>query len=295
MTETGPADSPGAPRQEPRRFGLGRRVLFRAIEETARLLGGRAFYRAAYLAAGRFRERVERVAVPDLPTGLEGFRVAQLSDLHAGSFLGSGDLAAVVDAVNAREPDLVCLTGDLITRRWSEALLLLEDLRRLRPRHGALAVFGNHDYHDRAEGRIVEAFAEHGIRFLRNDSRRVDTGDGALTVVGLEDLEEGKVVDVEAARAGLRAGDVELVLCHNPLGAPSLARPGCCAVLSGHTHGHQVDLPGIRNIAPTHPGDRVDLGETACITSRGLGAVGIPIRVASQAEVVWLELTRSAG
>jgi uncharacterized protein len=101
------------------------------------------------------------------------------------------------------------------------------------------------------------------------------------------------VIDVAAARAGVRPGDVELVLCHNPAGAQRLARHGCAAVLSGHTHGHQVDLPLIRRAAPRHPGDRVQRAGTACITSRGLGALGVPLRVRARPELVLLELARA--
>ncbi|MEM7310708.1 MAG: metallophosphoesterase [Planctomycetota bacterium] len=260
------------------------------METTLRLLGGRAFYRRAFLGPGRFEVRRERVEVPGLGAGLRGFRIAHLSDLHAGSFLGPGDLRHVVDALHAERVDLACLTGDLVTRRWDEALSLVPDLARIRVPEGVLGVFGNHDYHGRREGSIAALFAAAGVRMLRNQCHRVETSDGALAVVGLEDLEEGKVIDVEGARRGVREGDVELVLCHNPAGAPHLARTGCAAVLSGHTHGHQIDLPLVRRAGPPHPGDRVQHGPTACITSRGLGVVGLPLRLRANPELVVVEL-----
>ena len=277
-------------RQAPRRFGIARRAAVKLVETSLRLLGGRGFYRRTYLGPGRFQVRRERVAVRGLRAGLQGFRVAQLSDLHAGPFLGAGDLADVVEAVHREAADLVCLTGDLVTRRWDEALELLPDLGRLRAPHGVLGVFGNHDYHGRREGSIAAAFAAAGVRMLRNECARIDTGDGTLAVVGLEDLEEAKVIDLAGARRGVRAGDVQLVLCHNPLGAPAIAGPQCAAVLSGHTHGHQIDLPLVRRVAPSHPGDRVEREGTACITSRGLGVVGVPVRLRARAEIVVLEL-----
>ncbi|MCZ6597518.1 MAG: metallophosphoesterase [Planctomycetota bacterium] len=290
MTATHPLDSPDAPRLVPRRYSGTRIAFLLGVERVSRFLGGRAFYRRAYLARGRFRVRHERVAVRGLPRGLEGFRIAHLSDFHGGSFLGPGDLAAVVEETNALAPDLVALTGDYITHHWSEALRPLEDLARLRARHGVFAVFGNHDYRERKEDKIAAAYAERGIRFLRNECARVDTGDGVLAVVGIEDLEESKTIDLGAARAPVEEGDVELVLLHNPRGAGGVVRPGCAVVLSGHTHGHQIDLPLIRRIGPTHPGDRQDLNGTAVITSRGLGVIGIPLRLFSPAEVVVVEL-----
>jgi hypothetical protein len=286
-------DSPDAPRLPQRRFSVGRRAAVRAVETALRLGGGRRFYRRAFLAAGRFRVRRERVRVPDLPAGLVGLRIAHLSDLHAGPFLGAGALGDVISAIEAAGARVVCVTGDLITHRWEESLALVPDLARLsalRSVEHVLGVFGNHDYRGRHEGRIAAAFASAGVRMLRNECVRLDTGRGAAAFVGVEDLEEARSIDVAAARAGVRAGDVEIVLCHNPGGAARLARPGCAAVLSGHSHGHQIDLPLIRRAAPAHPGDRVDRGETACITSRGIGALGVPLRIRARAEVVLIEL-----
>jgi hypothetical protein len=280
-----------APRRKPRLW----LALGYAVEVGCALCGGRRFYRARHLAPGRFELRHERVEVPHLPRALEGLRIAQLSDLHAGRFLGPGDLRAVVEAVNELEVDLVVLTGDYISHHWSDALRLAPDLARLRPRLGAFAVFGNHDYRDRAEGRIAECFAGVGVRVLRNECVRLECGGAHLALVGVEDLEEAKRLDPAAARAELRAGDVEVLLCHNPLGAERLARPGCALILSGHTHGVQIDLPFLRRIGPPHPGDRRRVGATTAITSRGLGVVGLPLRLGSRAEVVVIDLHGAGG
>lgn len=282
------AEAPAeAIRVAPRRFSDARIRLFRTVERLAVLAGGRRLYRRTSLAPGRFRVRREVLEAPGLPEGLDGYRVAQLSDLHAGPFMGAGDLRHVVDEVLRRAPDLIAITGDLITRDWREALTVLDDLARLRAPDGVFAVFGNHDYKLRQEHRIAAAYAERGIRFLRNESVRLASGP---CVVGLEDLEEGRVVDLAAARAGVRPGDVELVLCHNPLGARGLAREGCLAVLSGHTHGNQMNLPLLRRLGPEHPGQRLEHGPTTLVVSHGLGVVGFPLRVGAPAEVVELVL-----
>ncbi|MAF64555.1 MAG: hypothetical protein CMJ84_02695 [Planctomycetes bacterium] len=275
---------------EPRRYGKLRLAFFRAVEGACALVGGRRLYRLRHLAPGRFGLRTERLSVPGLPAGLAGFRIVHLSDLHGGRFLGAGDLRAVIAAANDLAPDLCVVTGDFVTHHHSEVLPLVDDLAALRAAHGTLAVFGNHDYKERAEARVAEALAGAGVRVLRNTCERIEVEGGALGVVGLEDLEEGREVDLAGARAGLCPGDVELVLCHNPLGAPLLARRGCIAVLSGHTHGTQIDLPFLRELGPPHPGLRVELGETSLIVSRGLGAVGLPLRVGAPAELVVLEL-----
>lgn len=277
----------------PRRFGRARLFLFRAAERSCAAAGGRAWYRRRHLAAGRFALREERLAVPGLPAALDGFRVAQLSDLHGGAFLGAGDLRAVVDAVNALEPDAVALTGDYITHRIEDAFPLVDDLARLRARHGVWAVFGNHDYKERREAELVARLAPHGVRFLRNQCARVEVGGATVAFSGLEDLEEGKVLDLAAARRGILPGDVEICLCHNPAGARRLAREGCVAILAGHTHGTQLDLPFLRRLGPKHPGVRVQFASTTLFVSRGLGVVGVPLRAGAPSEVVVLRLERA--
>jgi len=283
----------------PRRFSSARLALFRVIEHTCVLLGGRAFYRRCHLAPGRFRVREERVEVAGLDAALDGFAIAHLSDLHAGPFLGRGDLAHVVETVNREGVDLVALTGDYCVHHHEEALRILPDLARLEARHGVFAVFGNHDYKGRQEGKIAAEYGAHGIRFLRNASARIEVEGGALAVVGVEDLEEGRLVDLQRARADLEGGDWEVALCHNPRGGPWLARGRCAVVLAGHSHGGQVDLPLLRGLGPPHPGLRVELGPTTLVVNRGLGALGVPLRVGAPAEVVVVRLAvsneRAAG
>ena len=280
-------------RVPPRRHGILRRGLSWAAEHSLVAVGGRWLYRTRHLAPGRFVERLETVRVPGLAPAMEGLTLAQISDLHAGPFLGPGDLSAVMEAVARRCPDLVVLTGDMIAHHWSDSLRVLDDLAQLQPPLGTFAVFGNHDYRGRNEDRIAQAYGERGIRFLRNECERIPVGDGVLALVGLEDLEEAEDVDLIGARAPVQAGDVEIVLCHNPRGAAAIAGAGCTAILSGHTHGTQVDLPFLRRLGPQHPGLRLDLGPTTLIVSRGLGVVAVPLRVGVPAEVVYLRLEGS--
>jgi predicted MPP superfamily phosphohydrolase len=264
------------------------------VEHACAWFGGRAFYRRRHLAAGRFVVREERVAIRGLAPALAGFTIVQLSDLHAGTFLARGDLAAVVACANELSPDLAVLTGDFITRHWSEALLVRDDLARLRARHGVWAVLGNHDYKDRAEQRIVSSYAEVGVRFLLNRGVRVEDERGALGLIGVEDLEESKQLDLAAARSGLVPGEPEVALCHNPRGALGLARSGSALVLSGHTHGTQLDVRWLRRAGPAHPGLRLELGAATLLVSRGLGVIGLPLRIGAPTELVVARLERAA-
>ncbi|MBI5364798.1 MAG: metallophosphoesterase [Planctomycetes bacterium] len=279
-------------RLAPRRHSALRLLAFRAAEWSVAACGGRRIYQARHLTAKGVRVREERVLVPDLAPGLEGLSIAQLSDLHGGRFLGRGDLRGVVERVNALAPDLVVVTGDWITHAWSEALPLLDDLAELRAPLGCFAVFGNHDYKGRLEGRIADAARARGVRFLRNQHARLERRGSTFVLTGLEDPEEARAVDLEEARAGVDPRDLEIVLCHNPLAAPRIARVGCALILAGHSHGTQVDLPFLRRLGPAHPGLRLRFGRTTLLVSRGLGVVGVPWRVGAPAEVVLARFER---
>jgi predicted MPP superfamily phosphohydrolase len=286
---------PTSVRRPPRRHAWLRRAGFRAAELGAQALGGRALYRRRHLARGRLAVREEALSVPALAPELDGYLLAHLSDFHGGPFLGRGDLAGVLALLAERGPDVVVVTGDWVTHRWSDALPLLDDLAAYRAPHGTFAVFGNHDYRERAEGRIAEAGRERGIRFLRNEGVRLARGSAAVGLVGLEDPEEARALDLDAARAALAPGDVEIVLCHNPLAARAIARGRATRILAGHSHGAQVDWPGLRRLGPPHPGARVELGGSTLVVSRGLGVVGLPWRAGAPAEVVFARLVPARG
>lgn len=265
----------------------------RVVERCCVALGGRAWYRRRHLSPPGLQVRFERILRADLPPALSGVRVVQLSDLHAGPFMARGDLARVVALTNELNPDVIVITGDFLTHHFDDVEPILDDLASLRARWGVFAVFGNHDYRDRRDAELASTLARRGIDVLRNSARRFEVEGGALALVGVEDLEESKVLDVEAARATVQPDDFELVLCHHPAGAPFFARARCLAVLAGHTHGLQIDLPFARGAGPAHPGARVFFGATRLVVSRGLGSIGLPLRIGAPTELVVLELERA--
>lgn len=274
-------------RQAARRHSRLRLVFVDVVERVCVALGGRRFYRRWFLSPGRFEVRREVVDVKH--EQLDGLRIVQLSDVHAGPYLGAGDLADVVAAINALEPDLVVFTGDLIGKQAHEAFYVLEDFAKIEARLGVFGVFGNHDYRGRNEREIASRFGEHGVRFLMNEAVR-PCPDLPLVLLGIEDLEEAKDLDIQGARASLGEGDVEVALCHNPHGAAALICANTALVLSGHTHGNQIDLPLIRRFGPGHPGDRRTVEGVALITSRGVGVVGVPLRILARPEIVCVDL-----
>jgi len=285
----------------PRRFSRLRIAAFAAIERVAALLGGRALYRRRHLSRARLHVRQEWIVVPGLPSDLDGFTIAHLSDLHAGPFLGAGDLGGVSSVLADLAPDVVCWTGDFVVHGIQNVKPMQAELAALVGARATFAVFGNHDYLHREEWRFVEAMEPAGWRFLRNSSAVLEVGAARVGFCGIEDPEEGKVVDVESAVRGVcdrgQASRPELIvaLAHGPQAAPEFAARGAHVVLSGHSHGTQVDLPFLRDLGPAHPGLRVELGGSTLVVSRGIGVIGAPLRVGVPAEVVVLRFRPASG
>ncbi len=284
-------------RRPPRRYSRATLRLARCVESTAALLFGRRLY-ARRLRPGRLRLRRVDVPIADLPAPFDGFRIAHVSDLHAGPFLDAASLEPVVDLVAAARPDLLAVTGDLITHGVEDGLPLAAPLGRIGARHGGVLVFGNHDYRARREGELAAAFADHGIRALRNEGFALERDGARLFVAGLEDVEEGKVVDLDAALAGRAAGETTLLLSHHPETARRLAGRGVDLVLSGHTHGGQIVVAG-RPLLRGFDGPRLEglhevpEGGTRVFVTTGLGVLVLPLRVGAPPEVALLTLRRS--
>jgi predicted MPP superfamily phosphohydrolase len=261
------------------------------------------------------------VFLPGLPLPFEGFRIAHLSDLHYGTYLPLSRLERVVELVNALGADLIALTGDYVSEPVTMTYLRDRILRLPNPifRHspnaaavfgtciprlaqieapfGLLAVLGNHDHWvDAAVGR--EHLAAAGIRSIDNRHVVLEQGDAALVVAGVDDLWEG-VQDLEAAFKGAppAAEAPRLVLCHNPdYGVdPALDRHRVSLMLSGHTHGGQVTIPGLG--APVLPIDHRQFARGLVRTpwgqvyvSRGVGQTMPPMRILTRPEIAVIQL-----
>jgi predicted MPP superfamily phosphohydrolase len=281
----------------PRRFPLAAIRLFRFL----RWLGtdvwpGRRAYRA-YLARGGIELTEEDVPVPDLPAGLDGLRIVQISDLHAGPFLDRRSLDQALDLVRAARPDVLVITGDFITDRAEDVHKLGSVFAHMPATLGKFAVFGNHDYRQRREGEIAAVLRRQGVTALRNASVGLERGGAVLRLVGLEDIEEGRRVDLDAALEGSRPDDgATVLLCHHPDVAAMLPDGRFDLVLCGHTHGGQVLMPGLwspwRRWLPEHLSGTAPLpgGRGVVHVNRGLGVLVLPVRWGARAQVSCLTL-----
>lgn len=253
---------------------------------------------AAALAWGVFWERrwLEvtggEVVLEGLPAALDGFRVVQISDVHWDAYTDPAWVLDVIERVNGMDADVVALTGDLVTHFRQYIPPCARALGRLRARRGVFAVLGNHDHW--AGGRILtDALEREGIQVLSNRHVWMD----GFWLVGVDDPHVQRD-DLTRALDGIGLdGLPRVLLAHSPdimedaVGKVSL-------VLSGHTHGGQVRVPGVGAMlhATRFPaGKRFTVGwgqegTTVCYTNRGLGSVLIPIRFNCRPEVAVITL-----
>lgn len=244
---------------------------------------------AAVSAVYRFERVVRRASLDGLRAPL---RVAWLTDLHYGPWIGAGSVAAWVDATLAEAPDLIVLGGDIVDQaEGGSVAALTSELSRLRAPLGTWAVWGNHD---RTRFPRIGAFEARlgtaGIDVLVNRGELVRDD---LWLAGVDDLVTGRP-DLDAALRDRPADAACLLASHNPDLLPEVPS-SVSLTLSGHTHGGQVVLPWIGPpITSSRYGRRFASGWVSGpargYVSRGLGVALVPVRVNCPAELTILEL-----
>ena len=288
--------------------------------ETVVDTGRRAFLRTAALAStggaaafavGGAREAYgdpeitrRTLSFPDLPSGLDGLRLAQISDLHAGPLVGSGTLRRWRQLTEREQPELLLITGDLVDSRPDELEPLLEAFRGFIPPLGRFAVLGNHDFFDDPRP-IWRDLEREGIRCLENSAALILRNGGNLALMGLQDpmARNGRFRRMvfgpgprpaEAAR-DLPADAFRICMNHRPSEWEQALAAGARLTLSGHTHGGQINpIPGFnsaRLLGPRTEGLFRE-GDDLLYVSRGLGVVGLPIRIGAAPEIAILTLKR---
>jgi predicted MPP superfamily phosphohydrolase len=272
-----------------------RRFLSRAIAGGAAIVG--AVLAGAGVASALGKVALAKVTVPlkRLPKPLSGFRIVQLTDVHIGPTLGAGWLAGIVDRVNAAEPDVVVITGDLVDGRVVDLQHEVAPLGRLRAKHGVFFVTGNHEYYSGVE-EWLEELARLGVRTLRNERVSIGEGEDSFDLCGVDDWSarrygRGHGADLERALEGRDARRELVLLAHQPKQIDEAEKLGVGLQLSGHTHGGQIfpwgffvrmDQPYVAGLARQ--------GDTHIYVSRGTGFWGPPMRVGAPPEISVVEL-----
>jgi len=246
----------------------------------------------------RRRARVRRVDVPieGLPASLDGFTIAQISDLHVGPTIKRRYVDAVVEAVNAIGADLIAVTGDLVDGGVAQLRGHTEPLRRLSSRYGTYFVTGNHEYYSGVQPWLAE-LRRLGFRVLLNEHVVVRHRDAKLVLAGVTDYSAHHYhathrSDPAAALAGAPSdAALRVLLAHQPASAFDASRAGFDLQLSGHTHGGQF-VPWnwfVRFWQPFTAGLH-RLGRLWVYVSRGTGYWGPPKRLGAPSEITRLRL-----
>lgn len=242
---------------------------------------------------GRLGVTAQRIWLSDLPEGFRGFRILQLTDIHHSLFLPLDQVAAVVELSNKLKPDLIALTGDFVSYSRSSVEPVAEILGGLRARAGVVAVLGNHDFRVGADA-VEKALRRRRIQVLRNRHRLLQRRAATLYLAGVDDYGYG--ADLGQALRGIPEEAATILLAHNPRLVRAAACRGVGLMLSGHTHGGQVNLPLLGTVYGRSPEqmrfkigwDR--LGATQIYVSRGIGTIVLPLRWRCPAEVPLFEL-----
>ena len=253
------------------------------------------------------------VRLPGWPAALDGFTIAQLSDLHHGPEVDLAHIRQGVEMVNAARPDLVVLTGDYVTGSAAYCASCARELAALHAPYGVYAVLGNHDIWTDTE-LVAGNLIDQGIALLRDAHTSLEISRSRLWLLGIED--NGYMGSFDFARfqvawqeqretlAGLvtelPAGEPRLLLAHNPDFTEMLPAGRIDLALCGHTHGGQVQLPlAGAPIVPSCFGQKYVEGlvqgpQTMVYVNRGLGLISPAVRVGCRPEVSLLRLRPSA-
>ena len=272
-------------------MAITRRAALKGVLATAvGAVTGTATYGVAY---ERHRIGVTTAAldVAGLPASLDGLRIAMLTDLHHSRLVGADDISRAVQLALAERPDLIVLGGDYVTF-GDRAFVgpVAELLAPLHAPHGVFAILGNHD----DDKDMPAALTQKGFTVLKDQRTRIMLRGEPLEIAGIRFWTRKPS---ELTRVLRSSKDTVLLLAHDPRRLVEASQLNVPIVLSGHTHGGQVLLPGVGAVAKAARfpilagiGRREN---TSIFVSRGIGTVYVPVRFNCPPEVAMVTLKRA--
>lgn len=264
----------------------------------------------------KYTTHVHEIRLANLPAEFDGFTLAQISDIHSGSFTNRDEVRRGVELVNQVGADAILFTGDLVNNRSEELEEWADIFSLLRAPEGVYSVLGNHDYGDyvkwpseaekeRNLQRLKDIQKDMGWQLLLNEHRRFRRGDAEIALVGVENWglppfpQKG---DLDKATAGLPPELVKVLMSHDPShwDAQILAHPSDIDLsLAGHTHGMQfgIEIPGVKWSPvkfkyPRWAGLYEENGKFLNV-NRGFGTIGFPGRVGIFPEITKIVLRKA--
>ncbi len=267
----------------------------------------------------RYKIIKEIVKIDQLPKGLEGLKIVQISDIHSGSFTLKEPVKLAIEMINQQNADLVFFTGDLVNSMAEEMQPFMDIFDKIESKYGVYSITGNHDYGDYARWESLDAkkanFKEFmdthkklGWDLLMNENRMLEINGEQIAVIGVENYSAHprfpKYGDLSKAHAGTETAVVKLLLSHDPSHWLDEVVGGFKDIditFSGHTHGMQfgIEIPGLIKWSPIKYVYKQWAGlyeseKQYLYVNRGLGFLGYPGRVGILPEITVLELSRQS-
>ncbi|WP_462250168.1 metallophosphoesterase [Ekhidna sp.] len=263
-----------------------------------------------------YRVRNRKVYSPNLPKEFDGIRIAQISDIHTGSFFNKVAVEGGVDLLNAQKPDVAFFTGDLVNNKSEEAKDYLDIFKKVSAPLGVYSVMGNHDYGDYTSWasqeekmkdvqNIHKMHAYMGYDLLLNENRTLKVDGEEIAILGCENWGNGRFAkygDLKKTVKGSEDQQYKILLSHDPSHWDAQIRPDFGDIdltLSGHTHGMQfgVEIGNFRWSPVQYRykqwADLYQEGDQSLYVNRGYGFIGYPGRIGILPEITILELKRS--
>jgi predicted MPP superfamily phosphohydrolase len=262
-----------------------------------------------------YKVRTVKLYLPNLPDAFNGYKIAQLSDIHSGSFSSGGPLKKAISILLEQGADLIFFTGDLVNNRSDEALAVFNELSEIKAKDGVFSVLGNHDYGDyipwdSKEAKaanlqeMVDIHARLGWKLLRNENSILEKDGAQLAIIGVENwgsaMRFPKYGDLDVAKKGVEHLPVKLLLSHDPSHWDAKIRPehpDIDVTFSGHTHGFQfgIEIPGFKwspvQYVYKQWAGLYEEGNQKIYVNRGLGFLGYLGRVGILPEITVFELS----
>lgn len=267
-----------------------------------------------------YRYKVRKVSLPiaDLPEELEGFRIVQISDIHAGTFPQKKPILKGIEMINDLKPDLFVFTGDLVNSVADEIDPYIDYFSQIRSTYGNFSIYGNHDYGDYHEWTseadkiknnldFIEKHKQLNWQLLRNESKIIEVNNAKIAVIGVENYStiarfprKGKL---DEAIKNTDMADFKVLLSHDPThwnAEVTTKYTDINLTLSGHTHGFQfgIEIPKWFRWSPSQYIYKQWAGlyqekEQYIYVNRGFGVLGYPGRVGILPEITLIELKKA--
>lgn len=216
------------------------------------------------------------ITIPGLDPSFKGYRIVQITDIHLGQWMSTDRLKGVIDLVNQQNPDMVAITGDFVSYAIDH---LIDDLilclKKLQPNDASIAVLGNHDHWLGAD-KIRSVLRKSNIIDVSNDVYTLKRKEGILHIAGVDSVMLNKH-RLDLVMNKLPSSGPAILLAHEPDFADISATTGKFSLqISGHSHGGQFIIPGIRTFIRgphflKYPVGKYQVGDMVQYTNRGLG------------------------